>query len=246
MLLKILITMLSLGATYSAYSVEEITVAFGNALAPWVMPATNNGIIIDIITEALEPAGYKVVPIYYPYLRRITQYRNGSVDAASDINVNTMTEENLAGFLSDDAYTYENFAFALKIKGYKFKHLSELGNLSLLSWQGAIAHIGNEYAKMATNNPYYFETNRQESQIQMLFLKRVDVVQLDEKIFDYFRSKVEQNGIVDTTEEVDRFPLFGASSNGFLFHDKKIRDEFNRQLQRLKDSGRYAEILNRY
>jgi polar amino acid transport system substrate-binding protein len=80
----------------------------------------------------------------------------------------------------------------------------------------------------------------------MLFLKRVDVVQLDEKIFDYFRAKVEQNGIVDTTEEVDRFPLFGASSNGFLFHDKKIRDEFNRQLQRLKDSGRYAEILNRY
>ena len=157
-----------------------------------------------------------------------------------------MTEENLAGFLSDDAYTYENFAFALKVKGYKFKHLNELGNLSLLSWQGAIAHIGNEYAQMATNNPYYFETNRQESQIKMLFLKRVDVVQLDEKIFDYFRAKVEQNGIVDTTEEVDRFPLFGASSNGFLFHDKKIRDEFNRQLQRLKDSGRYAEILNRY
>ena len=133
MLLKILITMLSLGAASSAYSVEEITVAFGNALAPWVMPATNNGIIIDIITEALEPAGYKVVPIYYPYLRRITQYRNGFVDVSSDINVNTMTEENLAGFLSDDAYTYENFAFALKVKGYKFKHLNELGNLSLLS-----------------------------------------------------------------------------------------------------------------
>ena len=92
----------------------------------------------------------------------------------------------------------------------------------MLSWQGAISHLGNEYATMATNNPFYFETDRQESQIQMLFLKRVDVVQLDEKIFDYFRAKVEQNGIVDTTEEVDRFPLFGASSNGFLFHDKKF------------------------
>lgn len=246
MLIKILITLLSLSAASSVWSTERLTIAFGNALAPWVMPATNNGIIIDIISEALEPAGYEIVPIYYPYLRRITQYSAGFVDVTSDINVNTMKEHNLVGFLSDDAYKYENFAFSLKEKGYQFKHLNELGNLSLLSWQGAIAHLGDEYAQMATNNPYYAETDRQESQIQLLFLKRVDVVQLDKYIFDYFRSQTEQKGIIDTTAEVDSFPLFGSSSNGFLFHDEKIRDEFNRQLKLLKESGRYEEILKRY
>jgi polar amino acid transport system substrate-binding protein len=246
MFLKTLITVLSLSAASAAWSIEKITVAFGDALAPWVMPATNSGILIDIITEALEPSGYEIVPIYYPYLRRVTEYRNGFVDVACDINANTMKDQNLAGFLSDDAYAYENFAFSLKEKGYKFKHLNELGNLSLLSWQGAISHLGDEYAKMATNNPFYFETDRQESQIQMLFLKRADVVQLDKKIFDYFRAKVEKKGIVDTTAKVDSFPLFGASPNGFLFHDKKIRDEFNRRLKLLKESGRYAEILERY
>jgi polar amino acid transport system substrate-binding protein len=246
MLLKILITVLTLCAASSVWSSEKITVAFGDALAPWVMPDTNNGILIDIITEALEPAGYEIVPIYYPYLRRITEYRNGFVDVTCDINVNTMKDQKLSGFLSDDAYAYENFAFSLKEKGYQFKHLNELGNLLLLSWQGAIAHLGDEYAKMAINNPFYFETDRQESQIQMLFLKRADVVQLDKKIFEYFRSKVEKKGIIDTKAEVDSFPLFGKSPNGFLFHDKKIRDTFNRRLKLLKESGRYAEILERY
>lgn len=246
MFLKFLIIMFSLSATSSAWSLEKITVAFGDALAPWVMPDTHNGIILDILTEALEPAGYEIEPIYYPYLRRITEYKNGFVDVACDMNANTIKDKNLEGFLSDDAYAYENFAFSLKEKGYQFKHLNELGNLSLLSWQGAISHLGDEYAEMAKNNPFYFETDRQESQVQMLFLKRVDVVQLDKQIFSYFRSKVGQKGVIDTTVEVDSFALFGKSPNGFLFRDEKIRDEFNRQLKRLKNSGRYEAILNRY
>lgn len=245
-LIKILITVFSLGATSLSWSSETIRVAFGDALAPWVMPETHDGIVLDILTEALEPAGYEIVPIYYPYLRRITEYKNGFVDVACDMNENTIKDQNLEGFLSNDAYAYENFAFTLKEKGYQFKHLNELGNLSLLSWQGAISQLGGEYAEMAKNNPFYFETDRQESQIQMLFLKRVDVVQLDKQIFNFFRSKVGQKGVIDTTLEVDSFALFGKSPNGFLFRDEKIRDEFNRQLKRLKDSGRYEAILNRY
>ena len=246
MLLKILITVLSLGSASSAWSTEKITVGFGNALAPWVIPETNSGILIDIITEALEPIGYELVPIYYPYLRRITEYQKGFVDVTCDIKTSMISEHNLEGFLSDDAYDYENFAFALKEKGYQFKHLNDLGNVALLSWKGATAHLGDEYFKMATNNPLYFETNNQESQIKMLFHKRVDVVQLDKRIFGYYRSKAEQEGLVDTTSEVDSFPLFGPSSNGFLFHDEKIRDDFNRGLKVLKESGRYAEILKTY
>lgn len=238
--------MLCLGITLPAWSTEKIKVAFGDALAPWVMPDTHNGIILDILTEALEPAGYEIEPIYYPYLRRITSYKSGLVDVTCDINLNTIKDQNLDGFLSDDAYAYENLAFSLREKGYQFKHLNELGNLTLLSWQGAIAHLGDEYAEMATNNPFYLETDRQESQVQMLFLKRVDVIQLDKQIFKYYRSKVSKKGRINTTAKVDSFPLFGQSPNGFLFRDIKIRDEFNRQLKILKDSGRYAEIFERY
>lgn len=246
MFLKVLITLFSLVGVSSAWSLEKVTVGFGDALAPWAIPATNNGILVDIITEALEPAGYEIVPIYYPYLRRIIEYRKDFVDVICDINVNTMEDQKLSGFLSDDAYDYENFAFALKEKGYQFKHLNDLGNVALLSWKGATAHLGDEYFKMATSNPLYFETNNQESQIKMLFHKRVDAVQLDKRIFEYYRSKGEQEGLAYTTNKIDSFPLFGSSSNSYLFHDEKVRDDFNRGLKALKESGRYAEILKSY
>ena len=62
MLIKILVTVFSLGATSLSWSSETIRVAFGDALAPWVMPETHDGIVLDILTEALEPAGYEIVP----------------------------------------------------------------------------------------------------------------------------------------------------------------------------------------
>jgi polar amino acid transport system substrate-binding protein len=238
--------MLSLTASSATWSLEKLKVAFGNALAPWVMPETNNGIILDIISEALEPLGYEIEPIYYPYARRIKSFKLGLVDVSSDINLNTIKNENLNGFFSDDAFTYENFAFSLHEKGYQFKHLNDLGNLRLLSWQGAIAHLGGEYANMASNNPLYKETHDQELQIKMLFIRRVDVVQLDKQIFDYYRTKVSKKGTINTTAKIDRFPLFGKSPNGFLFRSVKIRDEFNQQLKILKESGRYAAIFELY
>jgi polar amino acid transport system substrate-binding protein len=244
--LKILIIVLSFTVASQAWSLDKLKVAFGDALAPWVMPDTNNGIILDLISEALEPLGYTIEPIYYPYARRIKSYKLGLVDVACDMNLNTIKNENLSGFFSDEAYTYENFAFSLKEKGYQFKHLNELGNLRLLSWQGAITHLGDEYAKMASSNPFYSEHHDQELQIKMLFLKRVDVVQLDKQIFKYYRTKVSKKGDINTTEKVDRFTLFGKSPNGFLFRSVKIRDEFNQQLKILKDSGQYAAIFERY
>ena len=237
---------LCFGFAFPAGSAEHIKVAFGNALAPWIMPETNSGIILDIIRESLEPVGYTIEPIYYPYARRVKSFKQGLVDATSDMNLNTITNENLEGFFSDNAYTYENYAFSLHENAYQFKHLNDLAGLRLMSWQGAIAHLGDEYAKMASGNAFYKESHDQASQVKMLFLRRVDVIQLDEQIFNYYRVKVNQQGDISTNASVDRFPLFGKSPNGFLFRSKKIRNLFNQQLKRIKENGQYDKIFERY
>jgi len=228
------------------FSEEQLKVAFGNALAPWVMPKSNDGIIIDIITESLKPAGYVISNVYYPYARRIISYRQGLVDVVSDINPEVIEREDLDGFFSDIAYSYVNYAFSLKRKNYQFKKISELGQYRLLSWQGATATLGSKYAEMALNNPFYSEHYNQELQIKMLYLDRVDVVQLDKQIFRFFRSKVAQAGIINTQLEIDQFPLFGKNDCGFLFRSVKARDTFNKQLKLLKDSGRYDQIYTHY
>lgn len=225
---------------------EKIKVAFGNALAPWVMPEKNEGIIIDILEQTMSPLGYEIEKVYLPYARRLKSYQQGLVNVVSDINPNTIKEEHLQGFFSDIAYTYVNYAFSLKKRNYQFKSMMDLVNYRLMSWQGAIAHLGEEYAEMARNNPLYSEHHDQSLQVKMLFLERVDVVQLDEQIFKYYRAKVGSEGKIDTSPAVDRFEIFGESPNGYLFRSIKMRDEFNVQLKELKVSGQYDKIMTRY
>lgn len=225
---------------------ETIKVAFGDALAPWVMPEMDEGIIVEIIEHAMEPLGYSIEKVYLPYARRLKSYEQGLVDVSSDINANTMKERKLEGFLADTAYTYINYAYSLKKRNYQFKSIQDLGDYRLLSWQGAIAHLSNEYAQMAKNNPLYSEQHDQSIQVKMLFLERVDVIQMDEQIFNYFRAQVGSHQIIDTTLPVDRFGFFGESPNSFIFRTEKLKDEFNEQLAKLKSTGKYAEILAKY
>ena len=124
--------------------------------------------------------------------------------------------------------------------------MMDLVDYRFMSWQGAMAHLGEEYAEMARNNPLYSEHHDQSLQVKMLFLERVDVVQMDEHIFNYYRVKIGSEGKIDTSPDVDRFEFFGESPNGFLFRSIKMRDEFNIQLKKLKESGQYDKIMNRY
>ena len=231
---------------HSANAGEKITVAFGEKLAPWVLAETNQGIIVDIFEAAMTPLGYEIEHLYLPYARRTHIYKAGKIDVVSDVNLNTIAGHALKGFFSDTAYSYENFAFSLHERRFDFTQVSDLENHSLLSWQDAAIHLGDTYAKMANNNAQYSETFDQSVQVKMLFSGKVEVVQMDAHIFDYYREKVANSVKIDTTQKVDRFALFGASPNGFLFKSKDLRDKFNAQLQRLKSSGEYQKIFDRY
>ncbi|MCP4105071.1 MAG: transporter substrate-binding domain-containing protein [Desulfobacteraceae bacterium] len=225
---------------------QTLKVAFGDALPPWVIPETNTGILIDIIKETLEPAGYTVKPVYLPYARRLVTYKYGKVDAVCDINPKIIADSKLKGYLSVIAYAYENIGVSLKKKGYSFSGISDLVNYSVVSWQGAKAAIGGEYADMAGKNKKYRELANQELQIKLLYAEREDVIQLDRQIFRYFRKKVSEEGIIDTNQPVDIFPLFGKNKCGFLFRDKNAQVAFDSNFEILKKKGRYDEIFEKH
>ena len=243
---RITLVVLFFICAYELQAKETLKVSFGDRLAPWVIPETGNGIIIDILTTALEPSGYNIEAEYLPYARRLKAYHQGLVDVVSDVNPNTIKNEHLQGFFSGPAYKYENYAFSLSKRNYQFNAIADLINLRLLSWQGAIAHLGDEYAEMATNNPFYSETHDQSAQVKLLFLERVDVIQLDLQIFKYYLAHEINKGVLDTSAKVDRFALFGSSPNGFLFRSIKVRDEFTKQLEKMRSDGRYQKIIERY
>lgn len=230
----------------SVYGAKKITVVFGEVLAPWVLADTNQGIVVDIFTEAMTPLGYEIEPVYMPYARRSAAFLEGGIDVVSDMNLNTIKGHHLTGYFSDVAYSYENFAFSLQKNQFDISQLNDLKNYSVLSWQDASIHLGKAYAEMANNHPRYSETFDQSIQVKMLFLERYQVIQMDASIFAYYRAQISSAGEIDVSQKVDRFALFGQSPNGFMFKSEALRDQFNQQLKWLKSTGRYQKIFERY
>lgn len=218
---------------------QKLVVGFGETLPPYVMSHTNSGLTLDII----KAAGYEIEPRYYPYTRRAKGYIDGKLDILADINLSTENGNLLSGYISNEAYVYENVEITLKSKQFNFTKIADLTHYSLISWPSAAIHLGEEYAKMAKANTQYYEVHDQSLQVKMLFSNKVDVIQMDKQSFDYYRSTLKG---IDTTQSVDRFALFGKSPNGYLFKSKRLRDDFNIQLQKLKNSGQYHKIFEKY
>ena len=228
------------------FAEQTLKIAFGNALPPWVLPETDSGIVVDLIKETLEPAGYNINCVYFPYARRLKAYEHGQVDVVSDVNSKIMQDLKMEGYFSSIAYAYENIGVALKERGYSFSTISELVNYGIVSWQGAKTAIGGEYAEMAEKNKHYRELPNQKIQVKLLYAGRTDLIQLDRQIFKYFRKQVAEDGKLDTKQPVNIFPLFGKNECGFLFRDQNVQETFDKNLALLKESGRYDKIFEKY
>ncbi len=220
---------------------EPLRVAVGGHLPPYVIPERDTGITIEILNRTLEPAGYEVVPRYYPYARRLVEYERGNADAVIDIKTT-----DLPGYLSVPAITYENVAVALRENDFKIDSIDDLSRFSVISWQGAAKVLGPEYAAMAEANPRYREVADQRKQVMLLFSDRVDVAQLDRSIFHYYRNRLRKTSRVDPTQPAVFYPLFGEITYRILFHDEAVRDAFNRNFKALRESGAVAEIRKRF
>lgn len=220
--------------------------AFGNTLAPWVMSETHSGILIDIVKQALEPLGYEIEPFYYPYARRIRAFRQKEVDAVCDINLANIEYINLEGHFSGEIYQYENYFFTLSRNKFQFRKMDDLIGSSIASWQGAMYILGDEYEKMAIANPFYMETHNQEAQVKLLFNERVDVIQMDKNIFEYYRLQIAKDGYVNINQGVDKFAFLAPNPGGFMFHTQKVRDDFVAQVNKMLASGQMQKIFEQY
>jgi polar amino acid transport system substrate-binding protein len=218
---------------------KELTFAVGLALAPYNIPEKNCGIEMDIVREALEMKGYRIKTKYVPFARRIREIAEGEVDGVLTVNENS----ELDVFLSDEHIACENVAVSLKKNNFKIEKIGDLKGKSILTFQNARKYLGEEFVAAADASPDYREISKQELQINLLYGHRVDVIVLDKNIFYYHRKR---NKMVDITQPIDMWHVFGKLPFRVGFVDKKVRDDFNDGLKQLRSSGRYDEIINKY
>ena len=220
---------------------RELKIIFSQYTPPYVFE-NGEGIVVDIVREALKAGGHTVVPVYVPIGRGFELFAEKRVDGTAIIRENS----GLAANYSEDFMQYHNRAFALKARGYRLARLADLSGKTVVGFQNAHKYLGNEYGRVVAANPNYKEMANQETQTLMLLLGRIDIAVMDESIFRFYREKLVAEGKAAANVAYDAFPLFPPTPYKTAFIDAGVRDAFNRELAAMRRDGRYNAIYRRY
>ena len=216
-----------------------LTLAVGLALPPYNIEETDSGLELDIVREALGVEGYTVKTKFVPFARVKRELMAKKVDGALTIT----PASGIVTFYSDEHIVCENVVVSLKSQSFDIKKTEDLAGKRVVAFQDATRYLGDTFERMAKDNPDYREIADQMLQINLLFSGRSDAIVLDKNIFNYHR---KHNDRVDTTQPVNIWHIFDPSPFRVAFTDKAVRDDFNEGLRRLRESGRYQEIMEKY
>lgn len=223
---------------------EEIRMAFGEKIPPFVFPETDSGIELEVMRAALAYRGHVLKPLYYSFARVPEAFKSGTADA-------TMTDlgEDLRPFggnYGEPAVFYDNVFITLQDRHIVINKPADLAGLSVISFQGAAKRYP-QWLSPVKGARRYFEQNDQELQVLTLNAGRYDVVLSDRNIFKYFTLKLKkEKKLHPKPTEEHRFVKFNPQNYRPIFRSAKIRDDFNAGLKQLKDSGQYKAIYDRY
>lgn len=220
---------------------RELQIIFSQYTPPYVFE-NGNGIVVDIVREALKASGHSIAPVYVPIGRGFELFAEQRVDGTAIIRENSGLKANY----SDDFMQYHNRAFTLKTRQFKLQKLDDLKDKTVVAFQNAHKYLGEAFGRVAAGNPNYKEMANQETQTLMLLLGRIDVAVMDESIFRFYREKLIAEGKVPRTTEYEVSPLFPPTPYKTAFINAKVRDAFNRELAAMRRDGRYQAIYRKY
>jgi len=242
-LLGALTVVLGLGLTVPAAQAAEVNMAFGEKIPPFCFPATNSGIELEIIGEALAYKGHRLRPRYFPFARVPVSFRDRTVDAAmSDLGQDLAP---FGGHYGEPAVFYDNVLIALRSRQLKINRPADLAGLSVVSFAGAVRRYP-DWLEPVRQAGRYTEINDQAVQVKTLMRGRYDLVLSDRNIFRYFALQLKKEGA--ELQPVDEIAFVKLNPQDYrpVFRDPQVRDDFNQGLRQLKESGRYQAIYDKY
>ncbi|WP_162558618.1 substrate-binding periplasmic protein [Saliniradius amylolyticus] len=231
--------MMAVCVTNKAHAQIELLLAVGWTKPPYVIQHNGSGFEMDFIKAVMADAGYSVKPVYVPFGRSSQILFDGEVDGAFTQSHNIAS---VAPLLSEPYISYQNVAITLSDADIELGSVDELREYSVVAFQRAEDILGEAYADAINQSPVYTELANQEQQVQMLLEGRMDVAIMDVNIFNYLAKK----WLLKPLNEVDVHYLFPATSYAMGLKDGKVREAFNRALERFKASERYRQLIQQY
>ena len=210
---------------------------------PHMIKETDGGIDIDIVKQVLNQIGHDVDIIYVPLGRAKLMVS----EKKADVIVPTFFQSNNKYiYYSDPVINYKPMVFSLKSNNVTYKSISDLQNLSIVTFQGASGYFGEEFAKLSEKSDYK-ELHDMSKFPELLLKGRFEVVVLDYYIFYYFLKKqLDKNRSQYAYKEITSFPLTPEVKAYAGFNDKVLRNKFNQQLSIFKDVKNDQKIVEYY
>lgn len=221
---------------------RDVVVAVNRSVPPYVIVDEWRGLEYDVVREAMAAEGLTIKPKFIAFARIGKELDSGLVDAA----ISMRPDSGVKAFYSDSHVSYRNYAITLAGNNLDIKKVEDLAGKSVIAFNGASLFLGPAFKAMAETNPRYREEIHQMVQPTLLYLDRVDVVIADRYIFGWFASQPEVRTKADTTLAVRYHAIFPPTDYFVAFRDAALRDSFNRGLKKLRDSGAYERIVERY
>tara|TARA_Y100001951_G_scaffold67635_1_gene54572 strand:+ start:31300 stop:32025 length:726 start_codon:yes stop_codon:yes gene_type:complete len=219
---------------------DVLHVGFGTHKPPYIYEGERRGLEYELIERAAQNAGFEVTVYYAPMERLHLMLRRGEIDAIAT----THQRSGVKAYYSQTYIYYHNVAVALARRGYRIEHIADLGNYSVSAFQRARLLLGPEFERMALNNPRYREEALQINRNRLLYSGRVDVVVGDKRILRYFNREVADQ--VDVTQALSWFEMFPPTPYRVGFRLDRQRQRFDEGLRKLRESGEYQRIEQRY
>lgn len=234
--------------TSTAASAEDLVIGFADHSAPYVMPDNlDPGISVEIVREAFRIVGLDIKPAYQSYKRIKEQVRQGRLDGAAG----AMPEGEEGLYFSEPCIAFDNVAIVRKNDGIEISGIADLPGHRVVAWQNAHDHLGGEFQQLFGDHvrddyvQRYYDLADQVAQVRMFWSERADVIVIDDVIFDYMTSLLADDFEID--QDLERHRIFGGLTVfSVAFSDKTLRDQFNRGLAKLRQSGAYDAIYEKY
>lgn len=217
---------------------KVITIATSEG-APHIIDGVQKGIDLDITEFVVKQMGYKVDFVFMSLARAVKEVKAGRVDAVTP-TFSQQDEERF--FVSEPFIEYKPMVFSLSTRQKSPVSLSDLAGESIATFQGAPGYFGPEFVKLSRMEGYH-EIHDMRLIPEMLVRERVSYAVLDQYIFYfYYRLNDKQRPI----SVFDQHQLIPPVKAGIAFHNKDLRDLFDKQLTTSLNSHIQSAIVERY
>ncbi|CAH9050826.1 hypothetical protein PSECIP111951_00273 [Pseudoalteromonas holothuriae] len=220
-----------------SWSQDQVVVAASAYLPPYVIPADNTGIQMEILKQAFKQQGISNIVVRYMSNKRAElELKNGNVDVA--LNLPSSSPEHI--YQSDSLISYQNVAISLASKNYIIETIKGLSGKNVLAFQNAAGFLDAPFEEAKQAFSSYNEVVNQEAQVQHLMKNWVDVIILERRIFLYYLNQYEKSNPVFPYQI---HPIFSQAPRPAFFNNEKLKNLFNKGLASLVKSGKYRTIM---